>query len=259
MKKVLLILLIGIASNVFAQHPCDSLSGKLKYSSSICATTLDTIVALTRGTKPFMYKWTNGKTTDTIIVDPYDTFNIPRSVTIKDSCGDSLTIPITIKLETPLLVACCSGTVWVGQSDTLYAIGPNIISYQWEPSNQVTCLNPPLCDSVLVSPTITTTYKVIGTDSAGCETEAAMIVTVSPAGVQSISGAKLVNVYPNPSSTEFTLSLQNKAFLQVADITGRILFSEMENAGNAAFGKELNPGIYFLIVDGKAVGKLVKL
>lgn len=223
--------------------------------SAFCAGNPITLTASATGTNPpFRYAWSTGQTGSSITINPGPDSTTTYTVVASNGCYGATTITITP--EVPILYACCGNNISPGDSVLLITKG-NSVYYQWQPA--VRCLNPPLCDSVEATPTVTTSYTVTGTDSLGCQADQILLITVSPAGVQSISGAKLVNVYPNPSSTEFTLSLQNKAFLQVADITGRILFSEMENAGNAAFGKELNPGIYFLIVDGKAVGKLVKL
>lgn len=257
MKKLLLFLFTGISVSAFAQHPCDSLKGKIHYSSSICVVDEDTLITIATGTGPFIYRWSpTGQTTDTIIVDPYDTFNIPRSVTIKDSCGDSITIPVIIKLETPVLSACCNSTILIGDSVLFITYG-DIVSYHWSPP--VHCLNPPLCDSVIATPTITTTYTVGGIDTAGCPAELALEIIVGYAGISSISQAKPINIYPNPSPTGFTFSLSEKAEIKLCDVTGRLLFSEIENAGTISVGKDLNPGIYFLFIDNKQVVKLVKM
>ena len=75
--------------------------------------------------------------------------------------------------DIPVIAACCDKLILLGDDTIIMASGA--ISYQWSPA--VKCLNPPLCDSVQVSPTVTTTYTVTGTDSLGCQSE--RLVTIS--------------------------------------------------------------------------------
>lgn len=110
-----------------------------------------------------------------------------------------------------------------------------------------------------VQPIVTTTYTVTGTDTLGCQVQKTLTVIVGIAGINDISGNDFVSVYPNPSAYEFTVDLATKAMVKVCDVTGRLIFSKMENAGTITFGKELSPGIYFLYVDGKPGVKVVKL
>ena len=152
--------------------------------------------------------------------------------------------------------ACCNTTIQPGHDTILTAYGSGITNYSWAPSG--TCLTPS-CDSVRVSPTITTSYTVTGIDSLGCPVQRILTVVVGSTSVPSISGTDFVNIYPNPSSTEFTVDLATKAQIKVCDVTGRLLFSKLENAGTITFGKELNSGMYFLFIDGKPGVKVVKL
>ena len=216
------------------------------------------LIASSTGIGPFTYSWSpGGQTTDTITVNP--TTPTSYSVTIINGCGNSAAKSTTVTPDNPTMSLCCNAIILAGHDTLLVANGSvsDILSFQWSPS--VTCLNPPLCDSVQVSPSVTTTYTVTGTDSLGCHVERYVTINVGPAAVPSISGTDFINIYPNPSSTAFTIDLPVKAQIMVCDITGRLLFSEMENAGKITFGKELNPGMYFLFIDGKPGVKVVKL
>jgi len=258
MKKALLILFIGISFGVFAQHPCKSLSAIINLPPEFnCAGDIMQLSVSVHGTGPFSYLWEpSGATTSsiTVVLDSTETF----SVTVKDSCRDSAKSIAPINVDNPKVTLPPIMYIALGDSIIIVAKG-NGFAYQWAPGQLYgRCLNPPLCDSIKVSPPANIVYTVTTTDSLGCQASAVDTIIVGAAGVLSFSAVKLMSVYPNPSSTEFTINLQNNALLQVSDITGRVLFSEMENAGNVRFGKELNPGIYFLLIDGKPVGKIVK-
>jgi hypothetical protein len=257
MKKILLLLFVGISLNAFAQHPCAIPVVSITSPQLICIDSASTTITATAsgGSLPYTYLWSpGGETSSSITVIP-PPGNTTYYVTVKNSCGDSAKKSTTITAENPLMTACCNEIILPGQSTILEAYG-NSVSYTWMPT--VTCLNP-LCDSVKVTATVTTTYTVVGSDSAGCQAEERVTITISPAGVQSISQTDVVNIYPNPSSKTFTLNLPAKALVNVCDIMGRLQFSEMEKAGMVTFGKGLTPGIYFLFIDGKPEGKLVKL
>jgi gliding motility-associated-like protein len=90
-------------------------------------------------------------------------------------CPQDTSITI-ISEPIPNMAACCDAIILAGNDTILFANGNTTKPYQWSP--QVMCLNPPLCDSVKVSPTITTTYTVTLTDSLGCQVERILTVLV---------------------------------------------------------------------------------
>lgn len=224
--------------------------------ASFCAGQPITLTASAIGSNPpFSYTWSTGQTGSSITINPGPVSTTTYTVFVSNGCSSAATT--TAIPNVPNMFVCCNNTIVTGHDTMLIASsGSGMVKYQWSPS--VTCLNPPLCDSVEVAPVVSTVYTVTGLDSLGCSAEREVTIFVGAAGIPSISGAGFVNVYPNPSSVEFTVNLQNKALLQVSDITGRVLFSEMENPGIVKFGEELTPGMYILFVDGKPATKLVK-
>src|SRR5580658_9764044 len=103
-----------------------------------------------------------------------------------------------------------------GIKDTLYVSGPNGTTYIWNNGNTDTTYytGPIDADSV---------FYVVATNG-GCSDTARYIMEIRPIpnAVPSISGTDFTNVYPNPSSTGFTVDLPIKAQINVCDITGRI-------------------------------------
>ncbi|HTB31871.1 MAG TPA: gliding motility-associated C-terminal domain-containing protein [Bacteroidia bacterium] len=117
------------------------------------------------------YLWSTGATTDSISVSPTSTTTY--SVTVSTGC--KVTSSAVITVENPVIYACCDTTIFPGNSVSLNAGGSNIIHYLWTPSTGISC---DTCPVVTVSPTVTTTYTVVGTDSLGCQTERILEIIV---------------------------------------------------------------------------------
>jgi len=144
-------------------------SGNISYPPG-CGNGETTITATASGTGPFTYKWNTGGTYDTINVIIRDT----AMYTVVISNGCSVTKTVEVFQDVPLLSACCNTIVLAGDDTLISAGGPSIIKYQWEPDDG--SLNCDTCANVIASPTVTTTYTVIGTDAEGCLNE--RIVTI---------------------------------------------------------------------------------
>jgi gliding motility-associated-like protein len=74
---------------------------------------------------------------------------------------------------TPALTACCDTTIISGDTVTINAYGD--VSYIWSPSTSLSCST---CPNPVASPTVTTTYTVVSTDSNGCKTSREVTVFV---------------------------------------------------------------------------------
>ncbi|MCS7074418.1 MAG: PKD domain-containing protein, partial [Bacteroidia bacterium] len=117
---------------------------------------------------------------DTITV----TYNNPGTYTIRlrvntDCCGLSPFVDYTIFVDTIPIVQVTGDTViCVGESTTLYASGGEY--YIWNTGQ--------IADSIIVSPTTTTTYTVRTFNSSGCESAPRSItVTVHPTPTVSVT------------------------------------------------------------------------
>src|SRR5204862_2526202 len=126
--------------------------------------------------------------------------------------------------------------------------------------------------ATLLNYTATTagTYRVQVTNSNNCsKTSAGTVVTVpcreDGSENENLNSIFDVNVYPNPSSGEFTLEHFNlnkeKISVSVYDIAGRLVFKETDftNNNNLTFGKDFLPGIYFAEISQSDKMKKIKL
>lgn len=145
----------------------------LTYTNT-CLNSPVNIQAVTSGQGPFTYSWAPGGETGSSIMVP----DTGQTYTVTVSNGCKTTHTVTLTPSVPVFSACCNEIISIGDDTILIAQGlPNSVvgSYSWSP--KVTCLNP-TCDSAQVSPTVTTTYTVIGTDSLGCQAERLVTVVV---------------------------------------------------------------------------------
>jgi len=121
------------------------------------------------------YSWTPSGTITCATCD--STFAKPTSTTIytvigTDTRGCTDTEKVTINVNTkPVITLDSTQAICAGRAIILRAHGGT--SYTWRPSGICTT-----CDSNLVSPTVTTTYHVTGTNTNGCSDSATAVITV---------------------------------------------------------------------------------
>ena len=124
-----------------------------------------TTITLNPGDGYSSYIWQDSSTNQTFTVSSSGNY----FVSVQNNCGTSSdTIQIS-QLPNPILTVNLP-TICVGQEATLTASGAT--TYSW--------INGPTQSSFVVSPTSTTSYFVIGTDSNGCIDTVVSIVTVYP-------------------------------------------------------------------------------
>jgi gliding motility-associated-like protein len=163
------------ASTVVSVAPAPALS--LSGNTSICIGDVSTITA-SGGNN---YSWSTGATTTSVLLSPTTTTNY--SVTAFGALCDS-TAPFTITVVPQANVTVSPNTtICAGASTTLSAQGG--ATYSWS-TTQTT-------SSIIISPTATSTYSVIG-GFGSCKDTATVTVFVSPSPTVSITSN------PSPAS-----------------------------------------------------------
>lgn len=106
------------------------------------------------------------------------------TITVKDFNGCIKTENVTIQSSTGPVVSVTpnGGTICTGASLTMLATGA--YSYVWSPAFGLDNSN---TDQVVATPTVTTSYQVVGTDPDGCTDTAYVTVTVNSCGNPSVS------------------------------------------------------------------------
>lgn len=230
--------------------------------TNTCFNSPVTIHTSVNGTGPFTYSWAPGNSTNSFITVPDS--GQTYTVTVSNGCVSQQTVhlfPIV-----PDLSACCDKLILIGDDTTITAQGlvpGEITSYSWSPA--VTCLNP-VCDSVQVSPTVTTTYTVTGKDSAGCETERTVTIVVD---IPCLDFA-VPNVFTPTNSGAYGIDnvfyIKTKNLdawsIQIYDRWGKEMFNGTNPGqfwtGTTESGASAPAGVYYYIINATCQGTTFK-
>ncbi len=99
------------------------------------------------------------------------------SLTVLDENGCSAMDAVTVSFADSLMLTMPPDvTICAGNSTTLVATSNFPATFTWSPSG--TCVNPPSCSSLLVSPTTTTTYTASAVTADGCPASGSVTVTI---------------------------------------------------------------------------------
>ncbi len=238
-------------------------TGSVSYAGG-CSNTPIVVTATGTGSGPFTYKWKpGGQTSDTI--DVSISSSTTYTVTISDGCP--VTKTITVKPIIPNVSACCPAVISIGHDTIIVAKGSGIISYSWQPS--VVCKDPPLCDSVVVTPTVTTTYTVIATDSMGCESVHTVTISIEcfdfivPNVITPTYGANHVGANGGTNNLFYieTKGISNWSTL-IYDRWGKEMFKTTNPNvywdGKTEGGADAVDGVYYYIISGTCGGNEYK-
>ncbi len=200
------------------------------------------------------YQWSNGATTDSTIV--CDTTSTTYSVTI-NSQGCNYERIATVNVFDPSLYACCDTVISYGESATLMASSSS--KYSWTPSIDLSC---DTCSTVSVSPSVTTTYTVTGTDSHGCSSQQQITVIVE----FSCFNLTVPNVFtpnyigPNGVNNIFYIKTENITnwSITIYDRWGKEVFKTTNQnqywTGTTESGWQAPDGVYYYIINAICQG-----
>ena len=204
------------------------------------------------------YVWNTGAIGNVATVSP--TANTTYTVvgTNSQGCSSQATQLITVFNNPQVTISALRNTICVGESEQLLASGA--VNYQWMSNSIYIQSNP-----VIVTPNVSTTYTVMGTDNNGCTGTDVINMTVNVcAGLSSNAKQTLVQIFPNPNNGVFNIVLNDvsDASVQVLDITGRVIASynnvndtlsvSLENAASGVYYVKINSA------KGLVVEKIIK-
>jgi gliding motility-associated-like protein len=132
------------------------------------------------------YSWSNAAslsapTASVTLAFPSTTTDFIVTVTDLNGCQDTDTVRVTVN-PLPPVDAGADQTICVGTAANLLATGA--VGYQWAPANSLSASN---IANPVASPTLNTTYYVLGTDANGCQNLDSMQVDFFPVPVATVS------------------------------------------------------------------------
>lgn len=218
-------------------------------NTSICS---GSSVTLTSVGNAYGYTWTPGGVSNSIIVTPTTTTNYLVSGS-GDGCSINSSLTVTV-IPAPSIIAISNKTLTcAGEEIIIQAIGPNILV--WSTSAVTT--------SITVSPTVTTTYSVTGTNSNGCSATFALTQLVNPCTDINFNDSyeNLIQIYPNPNNGDFEIKALNDINFNLTNALGQIIGNYSINSINQKLKlQNLNHGVYFLqgnTIDGAHFSKTI--
>jgi hypothetical protein len=139
-----------------------------------------------------------------------------------------------------------------GETNTLTAVGA--ASVVWQGTLGVT-------NTVVVKPTTTTVYTLVGTSAEGCSVTAQVNAAVSSCnGIEEFSAGVRFNVYPNPNNGQFFISAESATTVYVRNAIGQLIQTLELNSSNdfKVEVSSLAKGLYFISGnESKSVTKLL--
>lgn len=177
----------GCVSTGTTQVTVNALPALLSFSTSVCSGGTATLTVSGAST----YTWSNGSNSTSIVVTPIANTNFTITGTSAQNCVNTITTGIVVTSSPSITVN--SATICTGNSTTLTATG--LSTYTWS--------NGANTATIVVNPTINTTYTVSG-NTSGC--------VVTPSNTASVS----VNALPVITVNSATICSSTPATLIAA-------------------------------------------
>jgi hypothetical protein len=220
-------------------------------NSKICYGDSLTIIASGANT----YSWSTGVLTNSISISPFSTTNYTIIGMAVTGCSNIAVTTVEVNQLPIITVMSQDSVVCVGNSSILTANGAN--TYSWSSGSSIA--------TQTISPTSTTDYTVVGTDTNGCSSLTIFTQSVSTCiGIKELTTNNIITIFPNPTEENLYVEVENpNTTLNIFSTLGKLVLSEsLVNLKNQINIKELSNGIYIIkIIDSNriiSISKIVK-
>lgn len=215
--------------------------------ASVCLGTSATLTV----TGASSYTWNNGSTGSSILVLP----NTPVICQGEDpfGCQNSVSYTVGAFPLPPVKATLAKTTICKGETGLLTASGANTYSWNGTAGNA----------TLAVTPTLSTSYTLQGTDQNGCVNTFTVTQFVAfCSGIYESAGTtSSISIYPNPAQGSFHVALPSEAQFTVTNQLGQTVLQMNLTAGLHLLETGLARGIYTYFVSAQgaaaATGKLV--
>lgn len=167
-----------------------------------------------------------------------------------NTCGDVQT-QTTTAVEGPSVSGSVTNETNGGDGaiDITVSGGASPYTYSWSPGGEVTEDLSNLDDG---------TYDVTITDANGCEATDSYTVQAAGAAVETY-GFENLEVYPNPTTGQFTIQLEGTYQVEVLNAIGQVIVNK-QAVNNSVFDLgQVSRGVYFIQITKDNVQKTIKL
>jgi hypothetical protein len=193
------------------------------------------------------YTWTGPVTGNTQNLTTTTPGNYTLTATSVTSCTTTPTVlyyTLTSGSFSGVTVSATNDSICAGTTDILTAIGAS--TYTWSSNAGSVTTN-----TVSVSPTVNSTYTVIGTDSSGCVDTTSKIINVAncTTGINQVTSINnQIVVYPNPANSLLYIACKLKnSMLFITDILdNKIKQVNIDSELASVDISGLSEGVYFL-------------
>jgi hypothetical protein len=212
--------------------------------SSICPGGTATLIASGANS----YTWSNSLGNNpSVLVTPLvnTTYTVSAKTTSNTvSCLSSNTVLISL-FNTPTITIVATKTVMCRKDANAILTAQGGTAYVWNNAATTTTINASSASA------INTTYSVTGTDNNGCvNTGTILIKVLTCTGIAELNGSQnTINVYPNPSNGEFTISSENTISVKLINQIGqeiRVINLSSQNDHKVSVS-DLPSGVYFIV------------
>lgn len=199
------------------------------------------------------YTWNTGPNTSSITVSPSTTTTYTVNGTNGNGCTNSITITQTV-YPLPTVNVSTSNTMLCSGSTATLSGGGTISSFTWSSGGNGS--------TTQVSPTVTTTYTLSGTDANGCSNSTTFTQSVTICGgINMLSVNNGVMIYPNPNNGAFTIQVNKiveNSEIEITNALGQVVYRKNVMQGmNNVNVTNLSKGVYHytLIENNLSIGK----
>jgi hypothetical protein len=186
-------------------------------------------------------------------VTPSVTSSYSVSGTGTNGCVGNTVSSVTVNSLPTVSAVSNASLICVGSSASLTASGAT--TYTWNISANTAV--------IAVSPTVTTTYTVNGTNDNGCSASAVIIQSID-ACTSIQSAAKdfeaTISVYPNPSNGIFTIEVPSSINISIITVLGKTVYNQYLQDGKHFINlSQFTNGLYILKAESNGMVKTVRL